>query len=124
MKYATITPKISKNTKLSDHTSYDGYIYAVMLEYDDSQTAEVNPDKYSIVKIDHNSGEVTEIYNPDNSADIIGCMSISKDSKMYFSEGHFESGDNDAEGYNKGFGIYEPDIESGSKKKPEIGRQR
>ena len=121
MKYATITPKVTKNTVLSDFTSYNGFIYAVKREYDDSQTATGSSDKYTIVRIDYNSGEVTEVYTPDNSSDIIGCMSVSKDGMMYFSQGHFESGDNDAEGYNKGFGIYEMDIESGSKKKLESG---
>ncbi len=120
-KSATITPKVTVNTTLSDYASYNGFIYAVKTEFDNSQTAVGNTDKYSIVKIDYNSGEVTEIYTSENAEDSIGCMSLSKDGKMYFTEGHYKKGDNDADGYNNGFGVYELDIESGSKNKLQSG---
>lgn len=108
-KLAVIDPKLEANTWLSCYSLYDGYIFAVKRVY---STAD-NSESYSIVKVDYNTGDVTEIYVPDDKLDIIGCMTVSKDGKLYFSQGHFVSGDKDEDGYNNDFYIYSYDIGSG-----------
>ena len=44
---------------------------------------------YSIVTVDYNSGEVTEVYSAPKDS-ILGCMSMDKDGDIYFVEGKYK----------------------------------
>lgn len=110
--FAVISLKTPENTRFSCFSMYNGYIYAVKHFFNEITKSE----EYSIVRIDYNSGDVTEIYSPKDKNNEIGCMSFSVDGMLYFSEGYYVAGENDSEGYNTGFNIYEYDIKSSTKK--------
>lgn len=107
-KTATISPKISENTFLSCYSPYDGYIYAVKMVLDTTD----NTESYSIVRIDFNTSDMEEIYSPEDKADVIDCMTVSNDGRLFFSQGHFTGGNTDENGFCKDYYVYSYDISS------------
>ena len=106
---ATITPKVPDNAFVSDCSLYDGYIYAVEMLYNSADNSEA----YSIIRIDYNTGDTEEIYSPDDSADAIDRMTVSSDGKLFFTQGHFVSGDTDENGFSNSYYVCSYDIGTG-----------
>lgn len=71
---AMINVKLQEYSNLSCYTIYDGVIYAVRSVYNSATQKE----DYSIVTVDYNSGDVTEVYSAPKDS-ILGCMSMDKD---------------------------------------------
>lgn len=110
--FAVIKIEAENNEQFSCYTMSDGNIYAIQSVF--NQTLKII--EYSIVNIDYNSGKVTKIYSPDNNNKIIGCMTISCDGKMYFTEGLYDGTNVDDDGYDLGYSLFEYDIQKNEKK--------
>ena len=82
---------------MSCYSPYDGYIYAVKKVLDTTD----NTESYSIVRIDFNTSDMEEIYSPEDKADVIDCMTVSNDGRLFFSQGHFTGGNTDENGFCK-----------------------
>lgn len=107
---AMIKVKLQEYSNLSCYTIYDGVIYAVRSAYNSSTQKE----DYSIVTVDYNSGEVTEVYSAPKGS-VIGCMSMDKDGYIFFVEGKYTKGETDENGFSTGYALYKYDIKSSDK---------
>ncbi len=107
---AMIKVKLQEYSNLSCYTIYDGVIYAVRSAYNSATQKE----EYSIVTVDYNSGEVTEVYSTPKGS-VIGCMSMDKDGYIYFVDGKYTKGETDDNGFNTGYALYKYDIKSTDK---------
>lgn len=112
--FANIKIDANNNEQFSCYTMSDGNIYAIQSIF--NETLKII--EYSIVNIDYNSGEVTEIYSPDSKDNVIGCMTLSCDGKMYFIEGSYDEKNVDSNGFNEGYSLFEYDLTK--RKKNEI----
>ncbi len=107
---AMIKVKLQEYSNLSYYTIYDGVIYAVRSAYNSATQKE----EYSIVTVDYNSGEVTEVYSAPKGS-VIGCMSMDKDGYIFFVEGKYTKGETDDNGFSTGYALYKYDIKSSDK---------
>lgn len=107
---AMIKVKLQEYSNLSCYTIYDGVIYAVRSVYNSATQKE----DYSIVTVDYNSGDVTEVYSAPKGS-VIGCMSMDKDGDIYFVEGKYTKGETDENGFSTGYALYKYDIKSSDK---------
>lgn len=107
---AMIKVKLQEYSNLSCYTIYDGVIYAVRSAYNSSTQKE----DYSIVTVDYNSGEVTEVYSAPKGS-VIGCMSMDKDGYIFFVEGKYTKGETDENGFSTGYALCKYDIKSSDK---------
>ena len=107
---AMIKVKLQEYSNLSCYTIYDGVIYAVRSVYDSATQKE----DYSIVTVDYNSGEVTEVYSAPKGS-VIGCMSMDKDGDIFFVEGKYTKGETDENGFSTGYALYKYDTKSTEK---------
>ena len=107
---AMIKVKLQEYSNLSCYTIYDGVIYAVRSVYNSATQKE----DYSIVTVDYNSSEVTEVYSAPKGS-VIGCMSMDKDGYIYFVEGKYTKGETDENGFSTGYALYKYDIKSSDK---------
>lgn len=98
---AMIKVKLQEYSNLSCYTIYDGVIYAVRSVYNSATQKE----DYSIVTVDYNSGEVTEVYSAPKDS-ILGCMSMDKDGDIYFVEGKYKKSETDENGFSTGYSLY------------------
>lgn len=97
---AMIKVKLQEYSNLSCYTIYDGVIYAVRSVYNSATQKE----DYSIVTVDYNSGEVTEVYSAPKDS-ILGCMSMDKDGDIYFVEGKYKKSETDENGFSTGYSL-------------------
>lgn len=104
--FANIKINSDNNSQFSCYTMSNGNIYAIQSVFNESSKS----DEYSIVSIDYNSGEVTNIYSPDSKDRAIGCMTLSCDGKMYFTEGSYDEKNVDDDGFNEGYSLFEYDL--------------
>ena len=107
---AMIKVKLQEYSNLSCYTIYDGVIYAVRSVYNSATQKE----DYSIVTVDYNSGEVTEVYSAPKDS-ILGCMSMDKDGDIYFVEGKYKKSETDENGFSTGYALYKYDIKISDK---------
>ena len=98
---AMIKVMLQEYSNLSCYTIYDGVIYAVRSVYNSATQKE----DYSIVTVDYNSGEVTEVYSAPKDS-ILGCMSMDKDGDIYFVEGKYKKSETDENGFSTGYSLY------------------
>lgn len=107
---AMIKVKLQEYSNLSCYTIYDGVIYAVRLVYNSATQKE----DYSIVTVDYNSGEVTEVYSAPKDS-ILGCMSMDKDGDIYFVEGKYKKSETDENGFSTGYSLYKYALKNSDK---------
>lgn len=107
---AMIKVKLQEYSNLSCYTIYDGVIYAVRSVYN-SATQKAD---YSIVTVDYNSGEVTEVYSAPKDS-ILGCMSMDKDGDIYFVEGKYKKNETDENGFSTGYSLYKYALKNSDK---------
>ena len=107
---AMIKVKLQENSNLSCYTIYDGVIYAVRSVYNSATQKE----DYSIVTVDYNSGEVTEVYSAPKDS-ILGCMSMDKDGDIYFVEGKYKKSETDENGFSTGYSLYKYALKNSDK---------
>ena len=107
---AMIKVKLQEYSNLSCYTIYDGVIYAVRSVYNSATQKE----DYSIVTVDYNSGEVTEVYSAPKDS-ILGCMSMDKDGDIYFVEGKYKKGETDENGFSTGYSLYKYALKNSDK---------
>lgn len=107
---AMIKVKLQEYSNLSCYTIYDGVIYAVRSVYNSSTQKE----DYSIVTVDYNSGEVTEVYSAPKDS-ILGCMSMDKDGDIYFVEGKYKKSETDENGFSTGYSLYKYALKNSDK---------
>jgi hypothetical protein len=69
---------------------------------------------YSIVTVDYNSGEVTEVYSAPKDS-ILGCMSMDKDGDIYFVEGKYKKSETDENGFSTGYSLYKYALKNSDK---------
>lgn len=107
---AMIKVKLQEYSNLSCYTIYDGVIYAVRSVYNSAAQKE----DYSIVTVDYNSGEVTEVYSAPKDS-ILGCMSMDKDGDIYFVEGKYKKSETDENGFSTGYSLYKYALKNSDK---------
>lgn len=107
---AMIKVKLQEYSNLSCYTIYDGVIYAVRTVYNSATQKE----DYSIVTVDYNSGEVTEVYSAPKDS-ILGCMSMDKDGDIYFVEGKYKKSETDENGFSTGYSLYKYALKNSDK---------
>lgn len=107
---AMIKVKLQEYSNLSCYTIYDGVIYAVRSVYNSATQKE----DYSIVTVDYNSGEVTEVYSAPKDS-ILDCMSMDKDGDIYFVEGKYKKGETDENGFSTGYSLYKYALKNSDK---------
>ena len=107
---AMIKVKLQEYSNLSCYTIYDGVIYAVRSVYNSATQKE----DYSIVTVDYNSGEVTEVYSAPKDS-ILGCMSMDKDGAIYFVEGKYKKSETDENGFSTGYSLYKYALKNSDK---------
>ena len=107
---AMIKVKLQEYSNLSCYTIYDGVIYAVRSVYNSATPKE----DYSIVTVDYNSGEVTEVYSAPKDS-ILGCMSMDKDGDIYFVEGKYKKSETDENGFSTGYSLYKYALKNSDK---------
>lgn len=107
---AMIKVKLQEYSNLSCYTIYDGVIYAVRSVYNSATQKE----DYSIVTVDYNSGEVTEVYSAPKGS-ILGCMSMDKDGDIYFVEGKYKKSETDENGFSTGYSLYKYALKNSDK---------
>lgn len=107
---AMIKVKLQEYSNLSCYTIYDGVIYAVRSVYNSATQKE----DYSIVAVDYNSGEVTEVYSAPKDS-ILGCMSMDKDGDIYFVEGKYKKSETDENGFSTGYSLYKYSLKNSDK---------
>lgn len=107
---AMIKVKLQEYSNLACYTIYDGVIYAVRSVYNSATQKE----DYSIVTVDYNSGEVTEVYSAPKDS-ILGCMSMDKDGDIYFVEGKYKKGETDENGFSTGYSLYKYALKNSDK---------
>ena len=107
---AMIKVKLQEYSTLSCYTIYDGVIYAVRSVYNSATQKE----DYSIVTVDYNSGEVTEVYSAPKDS-ILGCMSMDKDGDIYFVEGKYKKSETDENGFSTGYSLYKYALKNSDK---------
>lgn len=107
---AMIKVKLQEYSNLSCYTIYDGVIYAVRSVYNSATQKE----DYSIVTVDYNSGEVTEVYSAPKDS-ILGCMSMDKDGDIYFVEGKYKKSETDENGFSTGYSLYKYTLKNSDK---------
>ena len=107
---AMIKVKLQEYSNLSCYTIYDGVIYAVRSVYNSATQKE----DYSIVTVDYNSGEVTEVYSAPKDS-ILGCMSMDKDGDIYFVEGKYKKSETDENGFSTGYSLYKYALKNSDK---------
>lgn len=107
---AMIKVKLQEYSNLSCYTIYDGVIYAVRSVYNSAAQKE----DYSIVTVDYNSGEVTEVYSAPKDS-ILGCMSMDKDGDIYFVEGKYKKSETDENGFSTGYSLYKYSLKNSDK---------
>lgn len=107
---AMIKVKLQEYSNLSCYTIYDGVIYAVRSVYNSATQKE----DYSIVTVDYNSGEVTEVYSAPKDS-ILGCMSMDKDGDIYFVEGKYKKSGTDENGFSTGYSLYKYALKNSDK---------
>lgn len=107
---AMIKVKLQEYSNLSCYTIYDGVIYAVRSVYNSATQKE----DYSIVTVDYNSGEVTEVYSAPKDS-ILGCMSMDKDGDIYFVEGKYKKSETDENGFSTGYLLYKYALKNSDK---------
>lgn len=107
---AMIKVKLQEYSNLSCYTIYDGVIYAVRSVYNSATQKE----DYSIVTVDYNSGEVTEVYSAPKGS-VIGCMSMDKDGDIYFVEGKYKKSETDENGFSTGYALYKYALKNSDK---------
>lgn len=107
---AMIKVKLQEYSNLSCYTIYDGVIYAVRSVYNSATQKE----DYSIVTVDYNSGEVTEVYSAPKDS-ILGCMSMDKDGDIYFVEGKYKKSKTDENGFSTGYSLYKYALKNSDK---------
>lgn len=107
---AMIKVKLQEYSNLSCYTIYDGVIYAVRSVYNSATQKE----DYSIVAVDYNSGEVTEVYSAPKDS-ILGCMSMDKDGDIYFVEGKYKKSETDENGFSTGYSLYKYALKNSDK---------
>lgn len=107
---AMIKVKLQEYSNLSCYTIYDGVIYAVRSVYNSATQKE----DYSIVTVDYNSGEVTEVYSAPKDS-ILGCMSMDKDGDIYFVEGKYKKSETDENGFSTGYSLYKYSLKNSDK---------
>lgn len=107
---AMIKVKLQEYSNLSCYTIYDGVIYAVRSVYNSATQKE----DYSIVTVDYNSGEVTEVYSAPRDS-ILGCMSMDKDGDIYFVEGKYKKSETDENGFSTGYSLYKYALKNSDK---------
>ena len=107
---AMIKVKLQEYSNLSCYTIYDGVIYAVRSVYNSATQKE----DYSIVTVDYNSGEVTEVYSVPKES-ILGCMSMDKDGDIYFVEGKYKKSETDENGFSTGYSLYKYALKNSDK---------
>lgn len=107
---AMIKVKLQEYSNLSCYTIYDGVIYAVRSVYNSATQKE----DYSIVTVDYNNGEVTEVYSAPKDS-ILGCMSMDKDGDIYFVEGKYKKSETDENGFSTGYSLYKYALKNSDK---------
>ena len=107
---AMIKVKLQEYSNLSCYTIYDGVIYAVRSVYNSATQKE----DYSIVTVDYNSGEVTEVYSAPKDS-ILGCMSMDKNGDIYFVEGKYKKSETDENGFSTGYSLYKYALKNSDK---------
>lgn len=107
---AMIKVKLQEYSNLSCYTIYDGVIYAVRSVYNSATQKE----DYSIVTVDYNIGEVTEVYSAPKDS-ILGCMSMDKDGDIYFVEGKYKKSETDENGFSTGYSLYKYALKNSDK---------
>lgn len=107
---AMIKVMLQEYSNLSCYTIYDGVIYAVRSVYNSATQKE----DYSIVTVDYNSGEVTEVYSAPKDS-ILGCMSMDKDGDIYFVEGKYKKSETDENGFSTGYSLYKYALKNSDK---------
>ena len=107
---AMIKVKLQEYSNLSCYTIYDGVIYAVRSVYNSATQKE----DYSIVTVDYNSGEVTEVYSAPKDS-ILGFMSMDKDGDIYFVEGKYKKSETDENGFSTGYSLYKYALKNSDK---------
>lgn len=107
---AMIKVKLQEYSNLSCYTIYDGVIYAVRSVYNSA----TQKGDYSIVTVDYNSGEVTEVYSAPKDS-ILGCMSMDKDGDIYFVEGKYKKSETDENGFSTGYSLYKYALKNSDK---------
>lgn len=107
---AMIKVKLQEYSNLSCYTIYDGVIYAVRSVYNSATQKE----DYSIVTVDYNSCEVTEVYSAPKDS-ILGCMSMDKDGDIYFVEGKYKKSETDENGFSTGYSLYKYALKNSDK---------
>lgn len=107
---AMIKVKLQEYSNLSCYTIYDGVIYAVRSVYNSATQKE----DYSIVTVDYNSGEVTEVYSAPKDS-ILGCMSMDKDGDIYFVGGKYKKSETDENGFSTGYSLYKYALKNSDK---------
>lgn len=107
---AMIKVKLQEYSNLSCYTIYDGVIYAVRSVYNSATQKE----DYSIVTVDYNSGDVTEVYSAPKDS-ILGCMSMDKDGDIYFVEGKYKKSETDENGFSTGYSLYKYALKNSDK---------
>lgn len=107
---AMIKVKLQEYSNLSCYTIYDGVIYAVRSVYNSATQKE----DYSIVTVDYNSSEVTEVYSAPKDS-ILGCMSMDKDGDIYFVEGKYKKSETDESGFSTGYSLYKYALKNSDK---------
>lgn len=107
---AMIKVKLQEYSNLSCYTIYDGVIYAVRSVYNSATQKE----DYSIVTVDYNSGDVTEVYSAPKGS-VIGCMSMDKDGDIYFVEGKYKKSETDENGFSTGYSLYKYALKNSDK---------
>lgn len=107
---AMIKVKLQEYSNLSCYTIYDGVIYGVRSVYNSATQKE----DYSIVTVDYNSGEVTEVYSAPKDS-ILGCMSMDKDGDIYFVEGKYKKSETDENGFSTGYSLYKYALKNSDK---------
>lgn len=107
---AMIKVKLQEYSNLSCYTIYDVVIYAVRSVYNSATQKE----DYSIVTVDYNSGEVTEVYSAPKDS-ILGCMSMDKDGDIYFVEGKYKKSETDENGFSTGYSLYKYALKNSDK---------
>lgn len=107
---AMIKVKLQEYSNFPCYTIYDGVIYAVRSVYNSATQKE----DYSIVTVDYNSGEVTEVYSAPKDS-ILGCMSMDKDGDIYFVEGKYKKSETDENGFSTGYSLYKYALKNSDK---------
>ena len=80
---AVISPQAGNNVFLSCCCPWEGAVWTVRMDYTEADNSEA----WSIASMDYNSGELRQVYVPEDPGQRLDRLTVSRDGELYFTQG-------------------------------------